>query len=211
MQKWLITILLSIVVSLTACNRGQKVAAPTREITAAEYEVLVSWINAKFTSKEQVSRGIGKIVIFNTTSGDPHLQWEDNGRPVPWEKEAESLRQQEPALQKITADSFGNVNVQQAFLRPTVHCVVDCVVIDSTQIELIFKNKDYGWFAFYKQFPHSPGLLTFSRVGFSTDGAQALFYVGGECGGLCGGGYYVVMERHNGRWDIEKEINVWVS
>jgi hypothetical protein len=26
-----------------------------------------------------------------------------------------------------------------------------------------------------------------------------------------GAGYYVVMERHNEHWIIEKEINVWVS
>jgi hypothetical protein len=103
------------------------------------------------------------------------------------------------------------MNVQQAFLRRPVHCAVDCVVQDSAQLESIFKKGGGDWLAYYKQFPGSPGLLTFSRVGFSTDGAQALLYVSSNCGGLCGGGYYVVMERHNGRWVIEKEINVWVS
>jgi hypothetical protein len=204
-------VLLSVLVGLTNCNRGHAPVGPKGEITAAEYEVLASWVDAKFTGKEQVSRGVSKIVIFNTTSGDPHLQWEDNGRPVPWAREAESLRKREPALQKTTTDAFGNVNVQQAFLRRSVHCAVNCVVIDSAQLESIFKKGGGDWLAYYKQFPGSPGLLTFSRVGFSTDGAQALFYVSSNCGGLCGGGYYVVMERLNGRWVIEKEINVWVA
>lgn len=204
-------VLLSVLVGLTSCNRGHAPAGPKGEISTEEYEVLASWIDAKFTGKEQVSRGVSKIVIFNTTSGDPHLLWEDNGRPVPWEREAESLRKQEPALQKTTTDGFGNVNVQQAFLRRSVRCALDCVVIDSAQLESIFKKDGGDWLAYHKQFPGSPGLLTFSRVGFSTDGAQALFYVSSNCGGLCGGGYYVVMGRHNGRWAIEKEINVWVS
>jgi len=203
--------LVSALVGLTSCSRSHKSLNAKSEISAAEYEVLVSWVDAKVTSKELVSKGIGKVVIFDTTSGDPHLQWEDNGRPVPWEREAESLRGKEPALQRTTTDAFGRVNVEQVLLRRPLHCAVECVVLDSAQLESIFKKGGGDWPAFYKQFPGSTGLLTFSRVGFSADGAQALFYVSGNCGGLCGAGYYVVMERRNGHWIIEKEINVWVS
>jgi len=31
------------------------------------------------------------------------------------------------------------------------------------------------------------------------------------CGGLCGSGMYVVMERRDGRWVITKEIEMWIS
>ena len=87
MQKRLITILLSLVVGLTACNRGQKPATPTREISAAEYEVLTAWIDAKLAGKERVGKGTAKVVIFDTTkSGDDDLLGDENGRPIPWEK-----------------------------------------------------------------------------------------------------------------------------
>ena len=81
--------------------------------------------------------------------------------------------------------------------------------MDSSQLDSIFKNGD--WLAYYKRFPGSPGILTFSRVGFSEDGAQALFYVADRCGGLCGGGFYVVMQKRSGHWLIEKEIEMWIS
>jgi len=67
------------------------------------------------------------------------------------------------------------------------------------------------WPAFYKQFPRSQGLLTFSRVGFSTDGNQAFFYYSNRCEGLCGVGCYVVMQRSGNSWAIDKEITIWVS
>ena len=200
-----------ILVGLTSCNRSHAPLTGKTELSAPEYEVLASWVDAKVASKELVNKGVDKVVIFNTTSGDPHLQLQDNGRPVPWEREAESLREKEPALQKATTDAFGRVNVEQALLRPSLHCAVECVVVDSAQLEAIFKKGGGDWPAFYSQFPGSTGLLTFSRVGFSTDGTQALFYVSGNCGGLCGAGYYVVMEKRNEHWMLKKEINVWVA
>jgi hypothetical protein len=82
MHKRFITIVLSLVVALTACNRGQKPATPTREVSAAEYEVLTAWINAKLTGKELVGKGIAKVVIFDTTkSGDDDLL-ADEKRPT---------------------------------------------------------------------------------------------------------------------------------
>lgn len=211
MTRSLTILVVSILVGLTSCNRSHKPLNGQSEITAPEYEVLVSWVDAKVASKELVSNGTGKVVIFNTTSGDPHLQWQNNGRPVSWEKEAESLRGKEPTLQKATTDAFGKVDVEQALLRQPLHCAVECVVLDSAQLEAIFKKGGGDWPAFYNRFPGSTGLLTFSRVGFSADGTQALFYVSGNCGGLCGAGYYVLMERHYEHWVIKKEINVWVA
>ena len=139
MPRTLTIFLVSALVGLTSCSRSHKSLNAKSEISAAEYEVLVSWVDAKVTSKELVSKGIGKVVIFDTTSGDPHLQWEDNGRLVPWEREAESLRGKEPALQRTTTDAFGRVNVEQVLLRRPLHCAVECVVLDSAQLESIFK------------------------------------------------------------------------
>ena len=48
-------------------------------------------------------------------------------------------------------------------------------------------------------------------MGFNADGTQALFYISNRCGGLCGRGSYVVMEKRDDHWVIEKEIEMWVS
>jgi len=207
----LMIILLSLVVDLTACNRGQKPATPTREVSAAEYEVLTAWIDAKLNSKERVGK-IAKVVIFDTTkSGDDDLLGDENGRPIPWEKTAESLRKKDPALQQATLDAFRKVNAQQEFLRRSLHPSIDYEVVTSAQLEPIFCHHCGFWPAYYKQFPGSQGLLTFSGVGFSVDGTQAFFYFSNRCEGLCGKGDYVIMEKRDGRWAIQNEINMWVS
>ena len=211
MPKTPLTILLFCFVLLTACNRGHGSATSKREMSAAEYEVLSAWVDARFTNGDRVGKSISKIVIFDTTSGDAHLQWEDNGRPIPWEKQAASLREKDPALQQTTTDDYGKVNIEQAFLRQSLSCRFNYEVASSAQLEPFFKKGAGSWMAYYKQFPNSQGVLTFSQVGFSKDRTQAMFYYSNVCGGLCGGGSYVVMNKHNGSWIIEKEIDMWVS
>jgi hypothetical protein len=208
--KKLTTILLSLVLALVSCNRGP--ASSRREISAAEYEVLTSWIDATFTRKEQVGKGVTKVVIFDTTqSGDDELLGDENGQHIPWDKTAESLHKKDPALQSSALDAFRNVNRQEAHLRRLLHPAIDYELVSSAQLEPIFCKHCGFWPAFYKQFPGSQGLLEFSGVGFSTDGTQAFFYFSNRCEGLCGTGDFVIMEKRGGHWVIQQDIGMWVS
>jgi len=57
-----------------------------------------------------------------------------------------------------------------------------------------------------------PGVITVSRAGMSADGRQALLEVSNVCGGLCGAGWLVVLNRDNdGRWRVRRAIMLWVS
>jgi hypothetical protein len=79
------------------------------------------------------------------------------------------------------------------------------------QLEPILGKGGGSWPAYYKQFPNSQRLSTFSRVGFSPNGTQAYFYYSNRYEGLCGVGCYVVMQRYGNVWVIDKEIEMWVS
>ena len=212
--KRLTTILISVsLLVLASCNRGHSPVAPRREISAAEYEVLTAWIDATAADRHRVGKGVAKVlVIFDTTNADDeHLLKDEHGRPIPWEEMAESLRKKDPALQQTTLDAFRKVNTLQAFVRRSLRPSIDYELVSSAQLEPIFCYHCGFWPAYYKQFPGSQGLLTFSGVGFSADGTQAFFYFSNRCEGLCGTGDYVIMEKHDGRWVIQKEINMWVS
>lgn len=185
-----------------------------------EYNVLSAFINSKLASQKGVQptgpigNGIARIVIFNTTESDQdghNVRLDGNGQPIPWAQTASSLQSTVPTLKQATIDAFREVNRQQASLQRSFHPAIDYEVVDTAQLESFFKKGGGDWFAFYKRFPGSRGITTFSRVGFSEDGTQALFYVSNVCGGLCGTGMYVVMEKRNGIWTIEKEIEMWVS
>ncbi len=49
------------------------------------------------------------------------------------------------------------------------------------------------------------------RRAFSDDGRQALIEVSGTCGGLCGSGWLVVLERTDDRWQVRGMLMTWVS
>lgn len=177
----------------------------------AEYEVLSAYLSGKIGVKARDNK-IRQIVIYDTTdSDDDHLLQDDNGQPITWEKQAESLRKRASILQQSTLNSYRRVNTNPVFLRRSLHSSVDYQFVSAAQLEPIFCYHCGFWPAYYKQFPGSQGLLTFSRVGFSADGTQAFFYYSNRCEGLCGWGDYVIMERHNGPWVIRQEIEMWVS
>jgi hypothetical protein len=69
----------AIVLALVSCNRGHSPVSSRREISAAEYEVLTAWIDATFTGKERVGKGVVRVVIFDTSqSGDDELLGDEN-------------------------------------------------------------------------------------------------------------------------------------
>lgn len=53
------------------------------------------------------------------------------------------------------------------------------------------------------------GMVTFSRVGFTQDRAQAILQVFFHCGGRCGGGQVVLLNRRNGAWVVRKAITTY--
>ena len=206
-----VCVLVILLAATTACKNSRA--------KVAEYEVLSAFIDAKFASRkgvdplEPTGDGVTRIVIHNMTKSDEEgincLRMDGNGQPIPWAQTANSLQSEAPSLKRATVDAFREVNGQQATLHRSFHIAFDYELVDSTQLDSVFKNGN--WPAYYKRFPGSPGILGFSRVGFNADGTQALFFASVSCGGLCGGGAYVVMERRDGHWVIEKEIEAWIS
>ncbi len=203
---------LAVIVGLVGCNGGAKPTA-SAELSSDEYDVFSSYTAGKFSTqqgKETVGKGL-TLVILNTTSIDNYPSMDANGGSIAWQKKAESLRAKAPALQQATTDAFRKVNAQQASLRRSFRFPLNYELVDSAQIASTFSKHGGGWPAYYKQFPHSNGIVTFSRVGFSADGTQAFFYWSLSCGGLCGSGDYVFMEKQSGHWETVDEIQVWVS
>ncbi len=189
-----------------------------RSPAAAEYDVLSAFIDAEFASQkgvqpvEPAGDAISRIVISSVTESDEegiYTRSDGNGQRLPWTQTASWLQNEAPNLERTTIDAFREANRHQTTLRRHFHPAIDYELVDPTQLQSIFKSG--SWPAFFKTFPGSSGILTFSRVGFSRDGMQALFYGTNRCDGLCGSGMYIVMEKRNGRWVIEKEIEAWIS
>ena len=63
--------------------------------------------------------------------------------------------------------------LQQACVRRSFQPSIEYELVDSAQLEPIFKRGGGDWPAYYKRFPGSQGVLTFSRVGFRADGTSS--------------------------------------
>jgi hypothetical protein len=64
---------------------------------------------------------------------------------------------------------------------------------------------------FEARFPNNLGYFVVSHVGLNLNKTEALLYVDHFCGGLCGGGGYVLMRKVNGVWHVVDHHNTWVS
>lgn len=51
----------------------------------------------------------------------------------------------------------------------------------------------------------------YSRIVFSDDLSIALFHFDYSCGGLCGGGHFILVQKLKGKWKIIRKDPTWVS
>ncbi|HEV2522536.1 MAG TPA: hypothetical protein VGT24_09155 [Candidatus Acidoferrales bacterium] len=185
------------------------------EIPESEYRVLSDYIVGTFTGDkgdEQVRGRASEIVIVNKTESDRNInRIEDgDGKLISWKEITTYLQKQFPMLQRATLDSFRETNVYPASFKRSFQLPVPYELVDKAEIDAVFKHGGW-WTDYYRKYPNSQGILSLSRVGFSPDGKQAVFYAGNMCGGKCGRGNYVVMERVDSGWKVAKEILFWIS
>lgn len=82
-------------------------------------------------------------------------------------------------------------------------------VARSSDIERISAK---GWWRdFYNQFPDSAGLARISQPVLAKDRMQALIFVAHYCGGLCGTGTILLLNRTGTDWQVIKKQMLWIS
>jgi hypothetical protein len=179
-------------------------------LSEPEYEVFSAYLNQSFTGAVGVDRvgdPVGQIVIVNSTEADKDDLENDEVPPGAVEK---YLRTEARCLHVATIRNFHQANMKQVQLALRFHLSIQYQLVSAARIGSILKDVS-SWPKYYKQYPGAQGYVALSRVGFSADGKQALFYASNWCGGKCGTGSYVVMEKHGSVWKIRKEVFMWMS
>ena len=95
---------------------------------------------------------------------------------------------------------------------------VPCAVLDAEALEKFFPDGDLSvddiyanWDGFYETYPGSTGIIQVSRVGFNTEGSEALIYVSDIYHDLAAVGYFVQLTREAGTWTIHSYAVSWVA
>ena len=203
-----------LVAGLLLAAVGQTSSGQVAEATKAEYEVFSAFIIQSFVGavgKDRVDRPIAQIVVGNRTESDKEdLQDLAEDHSLPPGGVEKYLRKEVPSLRVATISNFHQANEKQAQLARHFDLPLPYQLVSAEKIDSIMKDAG-SWPEYYKQYPGAQGYMWLSRVGFSPDGKQSLFYVSNYCGGHCATLSYVVMEKHGSAWKMLKEVVILIS
>jgi len=175
------------------------------EVSQSEYEIFSAFIEKSFVGKagaERVDFPVSQIIIADRTAFDETEIVEE----MSWKQVRQFLRKEVPSLKSATIDDFRQTNQSQAALQQQFSLPLPYQLVAESTFESIFHDDSGWWPQFYVHYPGAQGFLTLSRVGFSSDGQQAMFYVANHCGGKCGSWSFVVAQKHGPKWSIVKEV-----
>ena len=160
--------------------------------------------------------------LINANTGDENRDrlLVINEQPSPWvgfleeerDKFYEDLKKSSPELMLETVEDLRAKNKEQHKFARHFDIKRRYILVSEKELDAFFKEGGGWWEEFYRKYPKSTGIATFSRVGFNADRTQALVYQGHSCGGLCGGGSYLLLVKSNGVWTNKGGIGpTWVS
>ncbi|HEX8175441.1 MAG TPA: hypothetical protein VF543_10000 [Pyrinomonadaceae bacterium] len=180
------------------------------QIEDEEYAVYSALINADLKESEGRRRDAGeRLLIINDSPSLWQGFLEDESKTF-----FDELKNSSPNLQPETVNDL-QVKSQNdtSRLEPKLSIKIKYLLVKDEELDALFKdNVMGGWEAFERKYPKSSGFLTFSRVGFNSDKSQALVYKSWSCGGLCGGGGYILLTKKKGVWVVGPGVGpTWVS
>jgi hypothetical protein len=122
-----------------------------------------------------------------------------------------SILAQFTGLEDATTESFRARNEAAVILPADMDLGLPYVLLTRADFDVIFSQNTSGWDVFYTRYPNSAGMTTVSRVGFNEDFTQALVYVGTMSHWLAGAGYYILLVKSSGTWQVDQQVMAWIS
>jgi hypothetical protein len=182
---------------------GDHQVAKSDLVTAEEYAVYSALLN-EIKINPNDGKEVTLLVINDRTEGpnkscfpEEVARWNDRIK-------ADELK---PLFENLIEKNKGSKSLDRNFNVNKKY-----VLLNEENLALIFKGKDFeGWDDFYKKYPASSGYITFSRVGFDSDGTKAVIYRETGCGPRCAYGGYVLLSKDNGAWKEIDSYGCWIS
>ena len=121
-----------------------------------------------------------------------------------------SVENKFPPLSHEVVLDFKSRNKERQSIERLFKLERDYTLIDDDLADNVVKNMK-KLDVFLKEYPNSTGIISLSRVGFSSTFNQSLVYAIQSCGGKCSQGRYFILAKVNGKWIIEKEVIDWIA
>ena len=119
------------------------------------------------------------------------------------------VQTQLPGIDQSLLDCYAARNGQSYRLADDFDLGVRIVLLSNDKFNSIFEGG--GWDEFYRSYPTSPGIVTFSKVGFSSDRQRALVYMGNQSDYLAGIGQMILLGLQSDGWVVLNQLMIWIS
>jgi hypothetical protein len=118
-----------------------------------------------------------------------------------------------PTLARATISDFRAQEKECFQLTRKLNIPTEYVLVTEKDLEPLFPKSEFDrmWSRFYKKYPGSSGVISFSNPGFNRAFTQALISTSRGCGGLCGAGHLVLLKKTPGGWKVETKVMTWIS
>ncbi len=203
---------LFLIAVLAFANCSEDYDEPFMITTETEYAVYRALIEGLY-----VDNDIKLIVIESKTVLDFELRPYTAARAVFYNTSDKPL---DLVVSLNTFNSFQNRNRQSETLDCTKLALsVPCKILDRQDVQQFFSRGDREfetpmsqWLLFYEIYPGAQGIMQLSKIGFDTEGRQALVYVGNQAFDTAGAGFYIVLVRKDDNtWVIRDISELWIS
>ncbi|HYX40364.1 MAG TPA: hypothetical protein VE821_01640, partial [Pyrinomonadaceae bacterium] len=118
-----------------------------------------------------------------------------------------------PTTEAGTLDNYLNANRQSHMLIDLFRLRTEHTLMTEADMTALAGQHEswWMWTGFDNKYTHAAGLYGLSAVGFDRERTQALVYFWNACGGTCGSGSYVLLEKHDGKWHEVNRMGLWIS
>jgi hypothetical protein len=118
-----------------------------------------------------------------------------------------------PGLDSTTVRSFRERNVHAAPNCASLPLVGGMTVLRQGDLRALPTDRvETYWRTLGERYPGVAGITSTSAVGIGAGGRQALLTIDHRCGGTCGHGHIVLLERgDDGKWHVRRALMTWIS
>jgi len=181
-----------------AALRPQKVPPPAT-VPAEEYAVHAA-------AMQKVLRGVSFVVIDTTSM---------RNKPSEIPAALTFPPEDKPRLTSDLVSDFKAKNSRPSTLADGFPAVVTVRLMTEEENRAMFAgcvgDGACGWGAFHKKYPGVSGITTLSRVGFNEAHDIALVYLSDSRDYEAAVGMYLLLAKHEGRWEVVSQMVSWVS
>lgn len=192
-----------------SANSDKQLSASINPSADEEYAAYSAYLRSREL------RGDAKLLVIREgTSGFP--MYEDESTRAKFgikESFHQLVKKGFQEAEQATLDDYLENNKTPGKLLSKFDLPIKYVIASAADIAPLFPKgePDRAWKKFYAKYPGSTGILFLSKAGFNSKKTQAFIYAGRQCGGLCGSGKYILLEKKGSAWAIKTDMELWVS